>query len=455
MLSDRITQLLTAYVDGELSARQQQAVLRLVQRSADARTLFQQLQQDAQQLQQLSRKVLPAQFADGVLRQLGPQNIKLPAPRLRTADAPVRVSWALAVAAMALIAVGLGSFLLLRTLRDEKLADNRSNPLLLAEGNSHKGGAGGRELVDPGEEKSGSPDIEVEGDIPPQPTAPPRVLPDQPPQPPASAPSKQSPLPAPVPTPVPTPDAFENRDNLPIALVLKMRELDNAPGREQLEKQLAKSSGQRVELTCAHLPSAIERLEAAFRSQGIHILFDSYAQNTLKLPGVPQPTYVLFAETLTASEIGTLLRQLASAPGKPGPARKGSDLFSSLIVSNMTTGDKHLLARLLGIDRSQVDTPRPPAPRSERLEKGVRGAIDIRRPISVTTGVEVPRLLQDQLRKKADLGKTVVKPNERLALVVAYDVPSLSSAQIRQFLDQRKVRQPGQMQLLLVLRNKN
>src|SRR5205823_5752106 len=122
----------------------------------------------------------------------------------------------------------------------------------------------------------------------------------------------------------------------------------------------------------------------------------------------------------------------------------------SLIVSNITSGDKSFLARLLGIDRGQIDTPRKAPPQAAASPKGSAGTVDIRRPIALSTETEVIRSLKAR-GARAEPSNT----GGRLAIVVACDSPRGSSQQIRQFLDNRKERQPGQVQLLLVLRGKN
>ena len=55
MLPERFRELLTAYVDGELSARQRRHVLRLLRRSVEARRLLHFLQSDSHNLIHLPR----------------------------------------------------------------------------------------------------------------------------------------------------------------------------------------------------------------------------------------------------------------------------------------------------------------------------------------------------------------------------------------------------------------
>src|SRR5207249_4137002 len=102
---------LTAYVDGELDARQCQLVQRLLQRSKTAQALLRRLQQDAAALRRLPRQQLGANFAQQILQTVAAQ----PAPPVSSAPRPVRASlsawmgWA--VAAAILFLVGTGSYL--------------------------------------------------------------------------------------------------------------------------------------------------------------------------------------------------------------------------------------------------------------------------------------------------------------------------------------------------------
>ena len=90
MLPDRYRQLLTAFVDGELSARQRRQVARLLHRSPDARHLLRQLQEDAQQLRALPCPPLSFDLTGEVMRTIaerrlspGPRRLQ---PRLGTGD---------------------------------------------------------------------------------------------------------------------------------------------------------------------------------------------------------------------------------------------------------------------------------------------------------------------------------------------------------------------------------
>lgn len=113
MLTDADLQLLTAFVDGELSRRQRKAALSLLNRSSEARAVLQDLQENAHRLKILPYKRLPSEFAGQVLQAIQAQGttpapLEEPAPVVRRM--PRWVSYSMA-AAILLVAFGLGLYL--------------------------------------------------------------------------------------------------------------------------------------------------------------------------------------------------------------------------------------------------------------------------------------------------------------------------------------------------------
>src|ERR1700682_6386041 len=68
MITDTQTRLLTAYVDGELSARQRKAVERLLRQSPDARKLYHLLTEDSVRLRAMPRHHPEPGFSERVVR---------------------------------------------------------------------------------------------------------------------------------------------------------------------------------------------------------------------------------------------------------------------------------------------------------------------------------------------------------------------------------------------------
>src|SRR6516225_2298566 len=108
MLSDRDRQLLTAYVDGELSSRQRRYVARLLHRSGDARQLLEKLKEDSGQLRRLETPALETDLAFPVLRTIADRHLTI---RRQTEVRPhgVYPAWLSAiVAAAALLVIATG-----------------------------------------------------------------------------------------------------------------------------------------------------------------------------------------------------------------------------------------------------------------------------------------------------------------------------------------------------------
>ena len=112
MLSSEEQELLTAYVDGELSGPKRRLVARLLRRSAEARTLLRDLQGDSRELRAMPTLRAPVDLSSRILRRI--EAAPRPVLRVPRRAAPVRFPLyrGLAAAAAVLLLVGLGSFFL-------------------------------------------------------------------------------------------------------------------------------------------------------------------------------------------------------------------------------------------------------------------------------------------------------------------------------------------------------
>jgi anti-sigma factor RsiW len=110
MLPDRYTQLLTAYIDGQLGARQRRAVERLLQRSPEARKLFLDLQRDSASLAELPHVPSPPDMSSRVLRAIAQQGVR-PAASAAARPASGFPGWAgVAIAASVLGLITFASY---------------------------------------------------------------------------------------------------------------------------------------------------------------------------------------------------------------------------------------------------------------------------------------------------------------------------------------------------------
>jgi hypothetical protein len=139
MLSDRQSQLLTAYVDGELDAPQRQAVDHLLTSSPEARALVNKLVRDSKELRNLPAQPAPSTLAMAVMQNLSdthqvmPQQVVARPPDHQVmAQSPDRAMIAagtiprgigFAAAACVLATVGIGTFWLAGLVIKEKPQD--------------------------------------------------------------------------------------------------------------------------------------------------------------------------------------------------------------------------------------------------------------------------------------------------------------------------------------------
>src|SRR5437870_2254395 len=120
MLSERLLQLLTAYVDGEVTAHQRRVVLRHLQKSAEARAFLKKLQDDANELRQLPARRLGHDLSQRILDRIDSQVVvrplRIPAGQ---ATSSVPRGFGLATAAAVLLALGFGSVYYLKAIREK------------------------------------------------------------------------------------------------------------------------------------------------------------------------------------------------------------------------------------------------------------------------------------------------------------------------------------------------
>src|SRR5579872_84320 len=114
MLSEHCRELLTAYVDGEINARERRSLQKLLRRSPEARKLLAEMQADSDEIRALPLARLDQDLSDSVLtliaqRQIQPARAVAVAEPLPPVAGPV---WPyLAAAAAFLLALGVLSYL--------------------------------------------------------------------------------------------------------------------------------------------------------------------------------------------------------------------------------------------------------------------------------------------------------------------------------------------------------
>jgi hypothetical protein len=440
---------LTAFVDGEVSARQRKAVQRLLHESADARALLQQFQENAKRLRDLPRRQLEPAFASRVLQSIAQRRVPHGRHRPMEPARPAVPAWVgLGVAASILFLIGVGSYLYFEAAQEWHNFQAAAN----------------RDAVTKSAQENALPE-ESPVSIAQQPDEPPSPL-SETSQKPESAPKvansgSQSPsAPEGHEAPeakqpggasklaVPTPKRKDLEEvSLPtVAMNLPVRELDRANHQQRLHKELQPDQCYRLELTCLDKSKAVERLQTALRSRGIRLLIDQDASVRLKNRRL-KTDYALYTEGITVAELAKILEQLGRSDKQAESKKRGDGQFDQLLILSLTADDRKELSTLLGVDPLQAQPAKHKAPLG----------VDIRQPISSGTVAQVSQSLAGQGTPRPEPGKPInAKPAEKLAVLLAYSpvrTKPASSKEIRQFLDSRPQRQAGTVQVFLVLRN--
>jgi hypothetical protein len=411
MLAERLSLLLTAYVDGEVTPRQRRAVERLLEQSAEARALLQQLQEDANTLRGLPRRKLEADFSGRVLRTISERRL-LHSRRAARLERPAFPGWVgLAAAASVLFVVAIGSYLYFETARKElDLASNgqvapsspekqpRAEPEVPIAKNS--GETAKSDVTPEGQSDPSATVVKDDGKSSVKPAVPENKEPK-------SASNSDDPLAA---TPNPNIDGLKTvRRSTPLPLVL--RDLEREDQKKRLTEKLRQENAFRLELPCRDVAKALERLQIAFKAQGVQLVIDGDVVGRMK--GRPvKGELALYTEGLNTNQLAKVLERLSRDDKQATKRRDGQ--FETVVVLSMTTEDQKGLAASLGVDSLQPAQAKP-------ANSSGPGASN--------------------------------KAPDRLALVVWWNNRSKAvvSKEVRQFLDSRKERVPGAVPVLVVL----
>ena len=437
MLTDHCRELLTAYVDGELTPRQHTAVLRLLQQSAEARDLLRRMQQDAEAMRGMPRFKLDRDLSAPVLRIIAERRLR-PGSRRRIVERPQTnfPAWAgFSAAAAALILVAIGSYLYFSASVHET-----PGPDVVAAGKKE---VAPKSPVQVEQRKEQEPKKAVRTEVvkrsEPEDVPAPAVAE-------ATNTNKPSDAVGAPPDPVAGMEMFRVAPVTPLQ-ILKMADLDQEPQRKQLLADLAKEPAFRMESPVKSSTKAFDRLKAALTARGIGLVIDQTAQARLtasaRLAKI-KTNFVLYVEDMTPEELLQLFQSAAAEDRKAEKLKKGDAQFEAIVITKMADADREELCNLLGLKAKKL--PDPPT--------GPLG-VDIRKPVSENTGGEITKNLTGQGGvPRPEPGKIVPKPPERLALVMPYNPvrPRPDSPEVKRFLAGRRPPRPGTVHVLLVLR---
>jgi hypothetical protein len=395
MLPDRYTELLTAYVDGDLSARQRRAVLKLLHRSSEARLLLKELQENAHALQNLPPRKLNPDFADGVLREIQVRGLQpgVAPPTPKPVPTVMRFpTWARFAAAAAVIAAAaFGGYLLISPDHDQDKPGPGPGPLVFETPKSK-----------------------------PSPSPAPPTSKVEPSLPPTSDPSPKPPVFVKKITPDPMikqliAGAF--KDYTLNDLRLMPKQFGDPANKTMLAKEFDKNkSAVHLQWQAQNAGQSTQRLYDELRKQ-TRVLIDQHTDDLLKSKKIkPKTIFLVYAENLKPEELTAIL-------GKSGV--HGGD---NIVVSALTNEHRMKLSNLMGKEKEKLPFLWNP--------------------------IEGPGP-KDKKEKKSD---TITPFNsDALAVVMALDNadPKARSAQVAEFFRLKSLRtpRPGTLQVMLVIQS--
>ncbi len=443
MLPEQDRLLLTAYVDGETSARQQRQLYKLLRRSGEARELLRQLKVDGLALHELPRVSAHPALADLVLQAIQARRLK-PRPRPVPVRAYLTVWAGYAAAAAVLLVVCSASYVFFSRTLDQptngNFATNGSpkNPnkagdavdlieVVVKDGSA----AGGPEQLSvmPVREQPGetTPIVQVPSVEDTNP-----FDPDLPPEKPRD------------PSVVTAPVEMVQLQMVDIAapVIVKLQEIDQANGKS-FREELPKANGFRIEFPCRSGSRAFERFAAACKAQDVALTVDQSATDRLKHPHL-RANYAIYLDDVTPEELTRLLQQLAGEDKKAEAKKPVESQFDRVVLVRLNRRDRKELTELLGTD-----------PTVKASATGPLGT-DLHKPLSDQTGSQIAATLAGQggTPPRPDGTKPVGKGSDHLALAVPYTPlrPAANSAEVKRYFDNRKPARVGTLQIFLVIR---
>ena len=440
MITDDQLQLITAAIDGELSAADARRVRRLLRASPEAREVHNRLKADSARLKTLPVVAPPTDLAARVVERIAaftPPPVHV--PRNEPASAPFATKpgriprWVpAALAASVLIAITTGSFLFFT--RDNSHTDSARD--------NHR---------DPGRSPVVSPD-ELAKFLPRESEHPSAPLPHEHQDhasivrndaPPSSPLVGEHAIVAPPPRYL-QPDALTFPPRIApkfdllqvrIPFLRSVSEFDRAENRQELAEELARDPAFRIDLFTRDAIRGVQLLQNAAKVAGVKLLIDATTLDRLNKRQAA--AVMLYTDSLTADEISQMIGKLAAVDAKISPR-----VFGQLHVVPVSRGDEKYLAETLGHDpglfkRTDLEK-RPPSPVSGK-------------PISDGTANHIV----DRVT-----GGGGVKAGEKVAIVMTW-TPSLmrtipsASPELKQFFKTRGDRKPGVVPVVLVIRPGN
>ncbi len=364
MLSDQLLQLLTAFVDGELSQRQRKNVVRLLEKSSEARDILKQLQENAHRIKKLPRRKVEPSLVGGIMQAINERKAQ-PKP----ATAPRRRRW------LPYVAATLAASLLIAVIGVVYWNATR-------------------------ESKNGPKHTYVENIVKPEPKVTPEPLP-------LPTPKKINPLLADMSKMIDS----SVRDFGSAVLDNKFFSASFADLKKdgkltgQLAHELSPGKSVQLEVTVKSNSEAMKRLQLVLKYQEIKLVTDPAAKKPIDNK---KTEYLVYAENLTTDELTKLMNELSDSyvVGSGNNQKTVASPYQKVTLTPLAQEDKQKVAKLLGVDAATLE------------------------------------------RKDAKVGTK----SERVVLLLPSTGGAQPSAEVRQFVNQRRGAQPDAVQVLIKIR---
>jgi hypothetical protein len=317
MLSDASQQLLTAFVDGELSPRQREVALQLLHESSEARELLMQLQENANRIKRLPRQTLDAHFAVDVLEIIEERSIHPEPLPIRLAGTLRWLPYAVAGVAAAVVFVAslAGVIYVLGTIDHNQgpplVKHQPPEPPEVAHNDAPPKGQGDREDLQPSAPKPLDPLIArvIEGSV----SNFARHMPER-------------------------------------GYTFAMRDLPSDKVAKEVATELKKSDALQLEVAVRNNPQAIERLRDVLKKHDIRLALDPASVAAAKQAS-GKTELLVYADNVSAEELAKILRELAHEE------KKAVNPFDKVTVASLSQRNGQQVTELMGTDPTKRVDP--------------------------------------------------------------------------------------------------
>lgn len=299
MLSEHQRELLTAFVDGEMTRRQRKNVLRLLHRSSEARAFLQLLQEDSHRLRSLPKVSPGEELAARIMLLIQEHTVEVGAAEVQAPSPRYWRGWVAAAAVLLVLGASLWYFGHLsrqsssqpqaRQHSSPPKADSVPNPLVarMAEGALYR-------FVEPITE-----------------------------------------------------------------LRIAWRELKDESKQKRLAKELQRDTSFHFDVTVADNPLVIARLQETLQKSGVQVLVD---QAALEVPKDQDREVLVYLENVRPEEVNRILLDFGALQGSSQVVAAPKN-EPSLVVEALSPEHRRQLSAVLGVDAAQLPPPRKgPAP---------------------------------------------------------------------------------------------